>query len=127
MFIRLEPNASEPLYQQLARQLRQQIAGGEWKAGEQLPSARELSAELEINFLTVNKVYQMLEHEGLVEVRRGMGTFVATRSAEAVEQARQALFADLVTRLISGARSLGMTDDEILKRIQETTGDRKHK
>ena len=61
MSFRLEPNASEPLYQQLARQIAHRIAGGEWKEGDQLPSARQLSAELGLNFLTVNKVYALLE------------------------------------------------------------------
>jgi len=119
MFLRLEPSGSEPLYQQLARQLRQRISGGQWKAGEQLPSARELSADLGINFLTVTKVYGMLEQEGFVEMRRGLGTFVTARSDahQAAERSRQ--LDGLIDALIDGARQLGLPDREVLRRVKE--------
>jgi len=119
MFLRLEPNGSEPLYQQLARQLRQRIAGGQWKPGEQLPSARELSAELGLNFLTVTKVYGMLEQEGLVEMRRGLGTFVAVRPAARQEAERKQLLDGLIDDLLTGAAQLGLSRSETLRRVRE--------
>ncbi len=65
---------------------------GQIAAGTQLPSVRDLSAELHINPLTVAKVYQFLERDGLVETRRGLGTFVAAMTQELTktEQARAA-------------------------------------
>lgn len=119
MEFHLEPNGTEPLYQQLARQLRQRIVGGAWEAGRQLPSARELSGELGLNFLTVNKVYQLLEQEGLVEVRRGMGTFVARRPASALEKTREAMLDELIDTLLRGARQLGLKDKEISRRLKQ--------
>jgi GntR family transcriptional regulator len=119
MFLRLEPNASEPLYQQMARQLRQRIAGGQLKPGEQLPSARELSAELGVNFLTVVKVYQLLEQEGLVEMRRGLGTFVAPQSAKQRATAREELLDGLIDTLLRGAEELGASHSEVLHRLRE--------
>jgi GntR family transcriptional regulator len=119
MFLRLEPNGSEPLYQQLAKQLRQRIAGGQWREGDRLPSARELSAELGLNFLTVTKVYGILEQEGLVEMRRGLGTFVASRSKPAQASARRELLDGLIDTLIEGARHLGATNAEVVRRVRE--------
>jgi GntR family transcriptional regulator len=119
VYFHLEPNGSEPLYQQLARQLSQRIAGGEWKDGDQLPSARHLSAELGLNFLTVNKVYSILEKEGVLEVRRGLGTFVATRSKKAQKAARIELLDELIDSLVTGARQLRLTRTEVLQRIKE--------
>jgi GntR family transcriptional regulator len=58
----LNPNSGVPLYVQLQHQLQQRILSGQLKHGAQLPSVRELSAELHINLLTVTKVYQILEH-----------------------------------------------------------------
>jgi GntR family transcriptional regulator len=119
MSFRLEPNASEPLYQQLARQIAHRIAGGEWKEGDQLPSARQLSAELGLNFLTVNKVYALLESEGLLEVRRGLGTFVAVRSAAKREEDRLELLDELIDALVEGARSLRLSRSEVVQRVRE--------
>jgi GntR family transcriptional regulator len=119
VYFNLEPNASEPLYQQLARQLSQRIAGGQWKEGEQLPSARQLSAKLGLNFLTVNKVYAMLENEGLLEVRRGVGTFVIARTHTQRNATRLELLDDLITPLIEGARQLHLSRTEVLQRIRK--------
>ena len=119
MFLRLEPNGSEPLYQQLARQLRHRLAAEHWRAGEQLPSARELSAELGLNFLTVTKVYGMLEQEGLLEMRRGQGTFVAARPAATQRAAREELLDGLIDTLRAGARQLGVGDAELIRRVRE--------
>src|SRR5580693_4155683 len=76
MFVHLNPNSGMPIYRQLFQQLRQRIVSGQLAAEEQMPSVRDLSAELRINLLTVAKVYQLLEGDGLVETRRGLGTFV---------------------------------------------------
>jgi GntR family transcriptional regulator len=119
MSFRLEPNASEPLYQQLARQIAHRIAGGEWREGDQLPSARQLSADLGLNFLTVNKVYTILESDGLLEVRRGLGTFVAVRSADKREKDRLELLDELIDSLVEGARSLRLSRSEVLQRVRE--------
>jgi len=119
MSFRLEPNASEPLYQQLARQIAHRIAGGEWKEGDQLPSARQLSAELGLNFLTVNKVYALLESEGLLELLRGLGTFVAVRSAAKREEDRLELLDELIDALVEGARSLRLSRSEVVQRVRE--------
>jgi len=123
MAFRLEPNASEPLYQQLARQIRQRIAGEDWTEGEQIPSARELSAELALNFLTVNKVYALLESEGLLEVRRGVGTFVAARSAKQREADRLDLLDELIDSLVAGANQLHLTRSQVLQRVREKLND----
>lgn len=77
MFLRVDPNSGIPLGVQIGNGLRLAIASQRLRAGEQLPSARDLAAELRVNFHTVRKVYGDLEAEGLLESRRGLGTFVA--------------------------------------------------
>ncbi len=86
LYLRLDPNNGVPLGLQLANALRLAIVAQRLRAGEQLPSARDLAAELHVNFHTVRKAYGELEGEGLLEFRRGLGTFVtATRQARAAE------------------------------------------
>ena len=77
MYLRVDPNSGVPLGVQIAQGLRLAIAMRRLEPGEQLPSARSLAAELKVNFHTVRKAYGALEVEGVLEFRRGVGTFVA--------------------------------------------------
>ena len=77
MRLRVDPNSGVPLGVQIARQVRLAIAAGRLAAGERLPTARDLAAELGVNFHTVRKAYQQLETAGLLLVARGRGTSVA--------------------------------------------------
>jgi GntR family transcriptional regulator len=70
-------------YQQLARQMRQALRLGLLREGDQLPTVKEVVAQLAINPNTVLKAYRELEHEGLVAARPGVGTFVTATLADA--------------------------------------------
>jgi DNA-binding transcriptional regulator YhcF (GntR family) len=66
-------SSAEPIYRQIVEQVRRHVASGQWKAGDELPSVRALAQEHAINPMTVSKAYSLLEAEGLLERRRGMG------------------------------------------------------
>lgn len=119
MFLKLEPNSGEPLYQQIAHQIRLRIAGGELAPNDSLPSARDLAARLKVNFLTVNKVYQILEREGLVEVRRGLGTFVTGLKPSARQLVRQQIIEELSDSLVQGALEMGFETEEVIRIIRK--------
>src|SRR6266487_3418069 len=72
-----------PLYHQLERAIRFAIATGKLALGDQLPTVRQLAVDLRINANTVAKVYAELERLGIVETRRGVGTFVKARHFKA--------------------------------------------
>ena len=76
MFIRLEPSSAVPIYRQIMDQIKYQIASGAMKAGDRLPSVRELAIQLPVNQKTVLKAYDLLAQEGLISRRKGDGTFV---------------------------------------------------
>ncbi len=123
MRFKLNPNDPLPLYEQLAEQLRQQIAGNHLKPNEKLPSARDLSAQLKINYLTVNKVYRILESEGLVESRRGMGTFISQTDQPTRERARIKLIEKQIHELIRSSRKLGFNDAKTISLIKQKMKD----
>src|SRR6266513_217695 len=75
-----------PLYAQLERSIRFAIVTGRLGLGEQLPTVRQLAVDLRINANTVAKVYAELERDGIVETRRGIGTFVRARQFEAARE-----------------------------------------
>jgi GntR family transcriptional regulator len=77
----IDPKSAMPIYQQIASQLRQQIARGVYRPNESLPSLRSLAAEIGVNPNTVQKAYDELTREGLVESRRGAGLFVVDRGS----------------------------------------------
>jgi GntR family transcriptional regulator len=73
----INPNSPIPIYRQIVDEVRRRVAGGHMPAGEELPSVRAVAQQHAINPMTVSKAYSLLEAEGLLERRRGMGMVVA--------------------------------------------------
>jgi len=119
MFIHLNPNSGMPIYRQLFRQLQQRIVSGQLAPDEQLPSVRDLSAGLKINLLTVAKVYQLLEGEGLAETRRGLGTFVVGGHKTRSQPEKRKLIVDAVEQVVAEAQHLDLEESEVLRLIHQ--------
>src|SRR5207237_851573 len=79
----VDANHPTPLYAQLEQSIRFAIATGKLRIGDQLPTVRQLAVDLRVNANTVAKVYAELERAGVLETRRGVGTFVSARPNEA--------------------------------------------
>lgn len=115
----LNPNSGVPLYVQLQQQLQQRILAGQLADGERLSSVRDFSAEMGLNPLTVAKVYQLLERDGFVETRRGMGTFVSHQSPALKIEARRRQIAPALDQLVTEAMHLGLSEREIQALLTE--------
>jgi GntR family transcriptional regulator len=115
----LNPSSGVPLYVQLQQQIQRRILTGQFAHGLQLPSVRDLSAELGINPLTVVKVYQILEREGFVETRRGLGTFVSHQSPALKIDARRRQIGPALEQLVADALHLGLGEKEIQVLLSE--------
>jgi GntR family transcriptional regulator len=91
-----------PVYAQLERGIRSAIATGRLAVGDQLPTVRQLAVDLRVNANTVAKVYAYLERAGVLETRRGVGTFIAARTPAPQEEAlRRTELNRLVTRFLA--------------------------
>jgi GntR family transcriptional regulator len=66
-----------PMYLQIMEQIRRRIAVGDWKAGQPLPSIRQLAIDLQISVITVKRAYLELEREGVIATQHGKGSVVA--------------------------------------------------
>ena len=108
-----------PAYLQLAQQVKQAIRMGALEIGDKLPTVKEVVAEVAVNPNTVMKAYWQLEHEGLVEGRQGVGTFVASRPA-GPPPATQHLLARDLERWVRAARDAGLDDDGIESMVNAT-------
>src|ERR1044071_1998875 len=109
-----------PLYHQLERSIRFAIATGKLRAGDQLPTVRQMAVDLRINANTVAKVYAELERAGVVETRRGVGTFVRERVTESVRARgdREPNLRALADRFLAEAAAFGFSLDEVLDYLQ---------
>jgi len=111
--IRIDEQRPEPLYHQIEVQLRGLILGGQLKEGTLLPSIRELAVSLKCSAITVRRVYQDLENEGLIRTRQGTGTFVAGVEADARDEHRLERAAEELERAVDAALQLQCTPEEI--------------
>jgi GntR family transcriptional regulator len=108
----LNPGSGVPAYLQLAQQVKQALRMGVLEIGDKLPTVKEVVCEVAINPNTVMKAYWQLEHEGLVEGRQGVGTFVARRPAGPPPQTQLRLARSL-ERWVQTARGAGLDEEAI--------------
>ncbi len=109
---RLNPQSGVPTYLQLVQQVRQAIRLGLLQPGDQLPTVKEVVGSLAINPNTVLKAYRALDHDGLVEPRRGQGTFVSLLPTPPVPAEQAALQAALA-QWIARARDAGFDEEGV--------------
>jgi GntR family transcriptional regulator len=115
----IDPRDPTPIYAQLDRGLRAAIAGGRLRPGDQLPTVRQLAVELRVNANTVARVYSDLERAGVLETRRGVGSFIRASAAEARprDEHRRRLRA-FVTRVLADAAASGFTYQELRGQLE---------
>ena len=113
----------EPLYVQIADQIRNDVLSGALEAEEQVMSTTQYATTFRINPATAAKAFTELVDEGVLYKRRGIGMFVAEGARERLlAQRRASFFADVVEPMLEQARVLGITTDEIVTRL--TTGEK---
>ncbi|MDR1014459.1 MAG: GntR family transcriptional regulator [Coriobacteriales bacterium] len=114
---RIDEQSGIPVWIQVRRRLVYTIVSGQYGPGDQLPTVRELAVQLDINYNTVNKVYQDLERDGLIVTRRGRGTFVADVGANGL-LALDNKIELLADELVREGLDFGMTGDEIVGAVR---------
>ena len=115
----INPNDPTPLYAQLTRAIKFAIATGRLSIGEQLPTVRQLAVDLRINANTVAKVYTELERSGIVETRKGVGTFISARRFEAdASRHRDDHLRTFADRFIAEAGALGFSLGDLIDHLQ---------
>ena len=117
--VALDSRDATPLYAQLERALRAAIAAGRLRVGDQLPTVRQLAVDLRINANTVARVYADLERNGVLETRRGVGSFVRASAAEArPRHEHERRLRAFVTRVLADAAAAGFTPRELVAELQ---------
>lgn len=122
----IDPKSPMPVYQQIATQLRRRISKGIYQSGESLPSLRVLAVELGVNPNTIQRAYEELAREGIVESRRGAGLFVTASEPAATGRAELRLEHSL-DRTIQRALTDGISPERIRVMFREAMHNRLEK
>ena len=117
--VTLDTRDATPIYAQLQRGLRAAIATGRLKPGDQLPTVRQLAVELQVNANTVSRVYVELERAGVIETKRGVGSFVSATPAQAhPPHERDRRVKAFVTRVLHDVDAAGLSLAEVIASLR---------
>ena len=121
--VSVDPRDPTPIYAQLERGLRAAIATGRLRVSDQLPTVRQLAVDLRVNANTVARVYAELERAGVIETRRGVGSFISATPSEArTPREHERRLRAFVTRVLADADAAGFTGDEIAAALRAHNG-----
>jgi GntR family transcriptional regulator len=126
MILQIDTSSSVPVYAQIIDQIKRAIALGTLKHGDNLPSLRETAVELRINPQTVMKAYRELEHQGLIETRQGLGSFVTAGVGVATKEFQHDILEQTIDGLLIDAIHMGLTFEELKHLFQERITDAEH-
>ncbi|MBI3173481.1 MAG: GntR family transcriptional regulator [Chloroflexi bacterium] len=116
--IQINLRSDLPIYLQLIEQIKQQIADGTLKPGDQLPTVRSLAEELRVNFNTVARSYRVLDEAGVISTQQGRGTYITEKPPpEISDRLRRESLTALASRYVREARRLGFSNEEIRQKL----------
>ncbi|MFO8035605.1 MAG: GntR family transcriptional regulator [Anaerolineales bacterium] len=123
MKLQIDSESSVPIYVQIEDEIHALIAAGQLKPGEQLPTIRELAADLRVNLNTVARAYLELDRAGVISTQRGRGTFVSgVPDKEHMERKRQRKLQAIVRSALEESHHLGYQPSEIKETFQQEIG-----
>lgn len=117
MDIIISGDSAIPLYEQITRQLKEQILQGKLEQGSILPSIRALAKELKVSIITVKRAYEELEQEGFVETTPGKGTYVSMDNRERLREIRMSQIEEKLEEAVSSAKNIGMNLEALIECI----------
>jgi len=114
----IEPSTATPIFRQIVDQVARAVAAGSVRPGDELPSVRAVAERHAINPMTVSKAYSLLEAQGLVERRRGLG-MVIRETVPAAMDARLALLKPAIDHAAAVSRQLGLSAEEAVAAFRD--------
>ena len=119
LLLQLTEVSDEPLHHQISRQVRAKILAGDLTTGDGLPSIRGLARQSRVSVITVQRAYEDLEREGLIQAHRGKGFFVAQLSAGSKEDLARERFRTALEPVVSEGRAEGLDNQQMSTIFQQ--------
>jgi len=118
MNIVISNSSQEPIYEQIARQIKNMIMRGELREGDILPSIRSLAKELQISVITTKRAYQELENDGYIVTVQGKGSFVAAQNKELLREMRLKIVEEKLAEAVDAAKTIELTLEEMQEMLR---------
>ncbi len=115
----IDPKSGVPFYRQIKERVKYGIARGLLAPGDQLPTVRQLAADLSVNPNTVVRAYREMELEGLLDTQQGSGTFVGLRRPEIDELEKLRRLDQIITEFLARAHEYGLSLDDVLEGLSQ--------
>lgn len=120
MNLEIDFRSGIPIYIQVVERIKEMLAAGKLKPGDQLPTVRALALELRVNFNTVARAYRILDEAGVISTQQGRGTYILEMPPpEMIENIRQEALEALTQRYLADAARLGVSPKELTKILQD--------
>ncbi|PKM86384.1 MAG: GntR family transcriptional regulator [Firmicutes bacterium HGW-Firmicutes-12] len=113
MDIIISNSSPEPIYEQIVRQIRNQIITGQLLGDEPLPSIRNLAWQLQISVITSKRAYEELEREGLIVTVGGKGSFVSSQNKDTLREKRYEIIKEKLVCVVKEAKLLSISLQEL--------------
>jgi GntR family transcriptional regulator len=117
--LRIDPSDSIPIWKQIEEGVQHLVATGALGPDDPVASVRELARELRVNPLTVSKAYRRLADAGVLVVRRGEGTFVASTPPKMGNEERRHKLEEAAGRYVNLAKTLSASAEEMMQAVRE--------
>jgi len=120
MNLEIDFRSGIPIYLQVVERIKDRLAGGQLKPGDQLPTVRSLALDLRVNFNTIARAYRLLDEAGIISTQQGRGTYIMEMPPPAVaENMRQKALEELTRRYLADTRRLSASPEELIKFLKE--------
>jgi len=116
--ILISNSSPEPIYEQIARQIKAEIIAGRLEEGAPLPSIRALAHDLQVSVITTKRAYDELEAEGFLDSVGGKGTFVAAQNPAFLREKRMKVVEEKLVSALDEARLLGVGLEELTEMLR---------
>lgn len=118
MEILISHKSSEPIYEQICIQIKDMVLTGELLPGDMITSVRALAKELGIGVLTVQKAYDKLQQEGVIETVVGKGTYITAKNTAIFEDQKNQIIETKVVELIEAAKKYEVKVEDLIKLVK---------
>lgn len=117
MGVKISSISQVPIYQQIKQQIQELILSGEWEAGKQIPSIRQLAKDLRVGIITTTKAYDELVLEGFLISRPGIGFFVNNINQEEAFTKYYLLFEKDIKELVNKTKGTPISKETLIQII----------
>jgi len=118
MDIIISNSSNDPIYLQIVKQIKAMIMSGELKAGDPLPSMRNMAMQMRISLITTKRAYEELERDGFIESYTGKGSFVKAQNQELLREENLKQIEELLKTALDKAKQAGVSVDELVELIK---------